>query len=279
MAKPSEPSQIAPEAASQLALDFGEQADSKKISSVKGSNTRLIQFGNTIVEYSLKRGKRRTIGFVIDDRGLSVSAPKWVLIKEIEQALHEKQRWILNKLAEWQARRAHMLVHSTPWEHGSTLPYLGRSITLHLGSGTPVTRLQLGMFEAETLLLALPEEAGEERIKDCVQSWLQSEAMRIYSERIPLFEARLNVKVTALRLSRASTRWGSATSDGKIRLHWRLIHFSPDVIDYVIAHELAHLKEMNHSARFWQVVESAFPGFEKARKTLRSAAMQTLPQF
>ena len=97
MAKPSEPSQIAPEAASQLALDFGEQADSKKISSVKGSNTRLIQFGNTIVEYSLKRGKRRTIGFVIDDRGLSVSAPKWVLIKEIEQALHEKQRWLCPK--------------------------------------------------------------------------------------------------------------------------------------------------------------------------------------
>jgi len=279
MAKPSEPSQIAPEAASQLALDFGEQADSKKISSVKGSNTRLIQFGNTIVEYSLKRGKRRTIGFVIDDRGLSVSAPKWVLIKEIEQALHEKQRWILNKLAEWQARRAHMLVHSTPWKHGSTLPYLGRSITLHLGSGTPVTRLQLGMFEAETLLLALPEDADEQRIKDCVQSWLQSEARRIYLERIAVFETRLNVKVTALRLSAASTRWGSATSDGKIRLHWRLIHFSPDVIDYVIAHELAHLKEMNHSPRFWQVVESAFPGFENARKTLRSAAMQTLPQF
>jgi predicted metal-dependent hydrolase len=278
MAKSSKPSPNLNNTAPQLALDFGEQARSVTAKSTN-ANARLIQFGNNVIEYTLKRGKRRTIGFVIDDAGLSVSAPKWVLIKEIEQALHEKQRWILNKLAEWQARRAHMLVHSTKWEHGTTLPYLGRSITLHLGSGTQVTRLQLGMFEGETLLLSLPEDANEQRIKDSVQSWLQTEAKRVYLERIPVFEARLNVKVTAMRLSGASTRWGSATSDGKIRLHWRLIHFSQDVIDYVIAHELAHLKEMNHSPRFWQVVESAFPGFEDARKTLRTAGMQTLPQF
>ena len=278
MAKSSKPSPNLSNTAPQLALDFGEQARGVTAKSTN-ANARLIQFGNNVIEYTLKRGKRRTIGFVIDDAGLSVSAPKWVLIKEIEQALHEKQRWILNKLAEWQARRAHMLVHSTKWEHGTTLPYLGRSITLHLGSGTQVTRLQLGMFEGETLLLSLPEDANEQRIKDSVQSWLQGEAKRVYLERIPVFEARLNVKVTAMRLSGASTRWGSATSEGKIRLHWRLIHFSQDVIDYVIAHELAHLKEMNHSPRFWQVVESAFPGFEDARKTLRTSGMQTLPQF
>jgi predicted metal-dependent hydrolase len=235
--------------------------------------------GGAVIEYTLKRGKRRTIGFVIDERGLSVSAPRWVLMRDIEQALQAKQRWILDKLAEWQARRAHMMVHSTAWEHGTTLPYLGRSITVALGSGTSVTRLQLGMFGSETLLLALPEDASAQRIKDSVQSWLQSEARRVFAERVPVFEARLNVKVKEVKLSSASTRWGSASSDGRIRLHWRLLHFGPDVIDYVIAHELAHLKEMNHSPRFWQVVENALPGFEQARKALRDARMHSLPQF
>jgi hypothetical protein len=148
-----------------------------------------------------------------------------------------------------------------------------------LGTGTPVTRLQLGMFAQETLLLALPEDASEQRIKDAVQGWLQTEALRIYAERIPVFEQQLGVKISQLKLSSASTRWGSATSDGKIRLHWRLVHFGPDVIDYVIAHELAHLREMNHSPRFWQVVESVLPGFEQARRALRDAAQQPLPQF
>jgi predicted metal-dependent hydrolase len=273
-AKPAKARETPP----QLALDFGPQADTPTAKSTD-ANARSIQLGSNLIEYSLRRGKRRTIGFVIDDRGLSVSAPKWVLIKDVEQALHEKQRWILDKLAEWQARRARMLVHSTKWEHGTTLPYLGRSITLELGSGTQVTRLQHGIFDVETLLLALPEDASEQRIKDAVQGWLQAEAKRIYTERIPLFEARLGVKVKDLRLSSASTRWGSATSDGKIRLHWRLVHFGVDVIDYVIAHELAHLREMNHSPRFWQVVESVLPGFEDARKALRDAGLRALPQF
>jgi predicted metal-dependent hydrolase len=267
-----------PEQAPQLALDFGPQ---ELISPNKplDANKRLIKFGTAIIEYTLKRGKRRTIGFTIDDRGLSVNAPRWVLLADIEQALHEKQRWIMDKLAEWQARRARMLVHSTKWEHGTTLPYLGRSITIELGSGTKQTRLQHGMFDNETLLLALPEDASEQRIKDTVQGWLQGEAWRVFEERIPLFEARLGVKVTELKLSSASTRWGSAGADGRIRLHWRLVHFGMDVIDYVIAHELAHLREMNHSPRFWQVVESVLPDFDAARNRLRELADQPLPQF
>jgi predicted metal-dependent hydrolase len=267
-----------PEQAPQLALDFGPQELISPHTPLD-ANKRLIRFGNAIIEYTLKRGKRRTIGFVIDDRGLSVSAPRWVLLADIEQALLEKQRWIMDKLAEWQARRARMLVHATKWEHGTTLPYLGRSITIELGSGTKQTRLQLGMFEQETLLLALPEDASEQRIKDTVQGWLQGEAWRVFEERIPIFEARLGVKVTELKLSSASTRWGSAGADGRIRLHWRLVHFGMDVIDYVIAHELAHLREMNHSPRFWQVVESVLPDFDAARNRLRELADHPLPQF
>jgi predicted metal-dependent hydrolase len=109
-----------------------------------------------------------------------------------------------------------------------------------------------------------------------VQSWLQRQARRIFEERCAVFTQRLNVRVKRLSLSSAATRWGSASADGAIRLNWRLVHFALPVIDYVVAHELAHLREMNHSPAFWDVVRSAMPDFEAVRGTLRD---EVLPVF
>ena len=77
----------------------------------------------------------------------------------------------------------------------------------------------------------------------------------------------------SLRLSSAQTRWGSASADGSIRLNWRLIHFAPAIIDYVVAHELAHLREMNHSPAFWETVRSVLPDFERSREALRGESI------
>jgi predicted metal-dependent hydrolase len=79
-----------------------------------------------------------------------------------------------------------------------------------------------------------------------------------------------------LALTNANTRWGSAKADGSIRLHWRLMQFSPEVIDYVVAHELSHLRELNHSPRFWAIVASVMPDYETRLKQLKS---QVLPPW
>lgn len=237
---------------------------------------RWVQLGTQPVPYTLKRSARRSIGFSIGENGLSVTAPRWSLVIEIESALRSKQDWILAKLADWQIKRSKAAATQQRWAHGEQLPYLGKQVILDVGSGTSRSRLQHGMFEAETLHLALNEEASEIQIKDAACAWLQGEAKRIFAIRIPHFEALLGVKVTQWRLTSASTRWGSATSTGTVRLHWRLVHFAPDVIDYVIAHELAHLREMNHSARFWEVVESVIPDYETARRTLKQHSLRGL---
>ena len=109
-----------------------------------------------------------------------------------------------------------------------------------------------------------------------MQSWLQRQARRVFEERCALFAPRLGVRVKRLSLSSASTRWGSASADGSIRLSWRLVHFALPVIDYVVTHELAHLREMNHSAAFWDVVRSVIPDYEQARGALRN---EVLPVF
>jgi hypothetical protein len=157
---------------------------------------------------------------------------------------------------------------------GADLPYLGGSIRLRLRAEVGTTR-----FDAERseLHLALPPGAAESQMRDSVQAWLQGEATRIFGERIARFASGIAPKFAGWRLSSARTQWGSCTHDGWVRLNWRLVHFSPAVIDYVVAHELAHLHELNHSPRFWKAVEQLLPGFEAARDEIKGVDMRSLP--
>ncbi|MGV3742064.1 MAG: M48 family metallopeptidase [Burkholderiaceae bacterium] len=238
---------------------------------------RRIQLQEHTLEYSLRRSKRRSIGFLISDEGLRISAPKWVTLGEIENAIREKQRWIFNKLNEQRERSARQLKPQMQWRDGATLPYLGESVTLRIASNS-----NAGVqYDAQSreLTVSLPAEAGEQQLKDRVQAWLQLEAKRIFGERLPFYAEKLGVSYQSFALTSAMTQWGSCTADGKIRLNWRLMHFALPQIDYVIAHELAHLREMNHSPRFWTTVQSVFPEFELAKKALRDQAPETLPIF
>ncbi|ABR90071.1 Uncharacterized conserved protein [Janthinobacterium sp. Marseille] len=238
---------------------------------------RRVHVGEHILDYTLVRSKRRSIGFMIDDDGLRITAPKWVTLTEIENAICEKQRWIFTKLNERREHSARRLQPQMEWRDGATLPYLGHDITLRI-LGTQAAGIA---YNADTkeLTVCLPGAAAERQLKDRVQGWLQLEAKRIFAERLPVYAEKLNVSYQSFALSSAMTQWGSCTADGKIRLNWRLIHFALPLIDYVIAHELSHLREMNHSPRFWATVQSVFPEFVAAKKALRDHAPETLPIF
>jgi predicted metal-dependent hydrolase len=229
-----------------------------------GTRLRTIVLGARTLHYRLKRSSRKSIGFAIDGTGLSITAPRWVTIADIETAIAEKQRWIFAKLAEWQTRTEQRALPRVEWGDGAELPFLGKPIRVKLGAS-------LLAFDEETRVLALPlpPHADSQQIKDRVTGWLQGEATRIFGERLAVYAERLGVTFRSYALSSAATRWGSCSSEGRIRLNWRLIHFPLSVVDYVVAHELAHLREMNHSPRFWQTVESIFPEFREARKQLK----------
>ena len=242
---------------------------------------REIRLGEHRVAYELRRARRRTIGFVIGPEGLTVSAPRWVGLGEIEAALREKGHWILRKLHEQQERTRRLERARIEWRDGASFPFLGETVIVVLdprvtGSVLRQAEATLPGVPSLTLHLGLPQEAQPEQIRDAVQSWLQRQAKRIFEERCAVFAERLKVRVRRLALSAAATRWGSANADGSIRLNWRLVHFALPVIDYVVTHELAHLREMNHSPAFWDVVRTALPGFEVARGALRA---EVLPAF
>jgi predicted metal-dependent hydrolase len=250
--------------------------------------TREIAFGGVTVAYAVRRARRRSIGFVVGAEGLCVSAPTWVGWRDIETALREKSAWILAKLHEQNDRAKRLQAARVEWRDGVTIPFLGQPVRVVLDPNAGLTAAaavlevaaSVGPFTSQVstpvLHIGLPAQATPSQIREVVQSWLQRQARRVFVERSEHFARLLGVQVRRVTLSSAQTRWGSASADGSIRLNWRLIHFGLATIDYVVAHELAHLREMNHSPRFWDVVRSVVPEYELSRQSLRS---DTLPVF
>jgi predicted metal-dependent hydrolase len=207
------------------------------------------------VMYQLKRSKRKTIGFVIDEKGLTVTIPRWLTLKELEAAMQDKARWINLKLIEWSRFQELQLQSTVRWEDGGEIKFMGETLTLVLNP-----QIQ-GVVRQENFLA--------DQIRDRVHGWLQAQAKIHFAVRIAHYAALLGKAPTRWGLSSARTRWGSCAADGAVRLNWRLIHHQIDLIDYVIAHELAHLKELNHGPRFWKTVEQLFPAYQQARGRLK----------
>jgi hypothetical protein len=233
------------------------------------------------VGYEFRRARRRSIGFQVGLEGLVVSAPRWVPLADVDAALQEKARWIVAKLAEQRERARRLARARVDWCDGTTLPFLGETVIVVVDPRTTGVQLRCAIdalpgVERSTLHVGLPHGAAPEQLRDAVHSWLQRQARRIFEERCAEFAARLEVRVRRLSLSSAATRWGSAGADGSVRLNWRLVHFALPVIDYVVAHELAHLREMHHGPAFWDIVRGVMPDYEAARTTLNTEVLPDL---
>ena len=280
----SEPVTNRPDAVGDLSDSTSAHGVSVRIPSPQnlpmGARWREVACEQQSIGFVLLRSRRRTIGFLITDDGLRVTAPNWVTLAQIDAAVREKSRWILAKLRDWHTRQQKLALAQTRWQPGGEVPYLGKRIVLSLGADNRASKLE-GDADApgdgDVLRLALPATADTARVRDAAQSWLQGRARAVFGSRLAFFLQETGLRIGRWRLSGAATRWGSCTSDGNIMLNWRLIHFAPSIIDYVIAHELAHLREMNHSSDFWAEVGQILPDFEQARALLRKHDPATLP--
>lgn len=256
---------------------------------------RRARLRDAVVAYELRRAKRRSIGFVVGPDGLVVSAPKWVALHEVESALQEKADWIVRKLGEMRERQQRLDASRISWQEGASFPFLGEPVIVVLdpqhgfsavGGALKASDVEVVLRTDEeasnltltgvprlSLHIGLPHTARPEQIRDAVQAWLMRQAKRIFAERLDHFAPQLQVQWRKLSLSSAGTRWGSAHTDGSIRLNWRLIHFKASVIDYVVAHELSHLRVMDHSPRFWDTVRTVVPDYASLRKQLKDDAV------
>ena len=225
---------------------------------------RTIALGDRIVPYVLRRAKRRTIGLSIDHRGLRVGAPPRASLREVEALILHHADWVAQKLDEWRSRRRPETLKIVD---GLRLPFLGVSLEIRVALGS--NRVLWNEQAAPVLTLCLRTPAEAPRV---LEKALREKARLLFAERLEHYAVILGVHLPPLTLSAARTRWGSCSLKTGIRLNWRLVHFPRHIVDYVVVHELAHLREMNHSRRFWAVVERACPDYRAAREELKALA-------
>lgn len=220
-----------------------------------------LNTGETIA-YQLERRIRRTVGLKITQDGLIVHAPKRIAQYQLETILQQKSGWILKKLKSLQQQQLPAL----QWQDGEQLLLLGNQVTLAIKHDT---RSRTVSHSPGILELALPNPE-KTAVSRKVLQWYKKQALDDFGRRLEIFSAKLGVPTPKLLISSARTRWGSCNSKREVRLNWRLLQAPPHLINYVICHELAHLKEMNHSARFWAVVASIYPDYKSAEKELKA---------
>ena len=220
------------------------------------------------ITYTLKRsGKRRSIGLRIDDRGLTVSVPLRASEKWLNSVLQDKAHWVVEKLDGWQTCKPPEI----RWQDGENIDYLGELLVLCVVQGlfaAPVHR------HGNELWVFVVDDSKTAHIEQAVSHWYHREAEQFFAQRVAHYAPLLKVVPREVKLSEAKTQWGSCTAHGSVRLNVQLIKLPERLIDYVVVHELAHLRELNHSAAFWQVVESICPDYADLRSELKAVAIR-----
>ncbi len=210
--------------------------------------------------YRLKRSTaRRTLALSVGQQGLVVHAPWSLPLDRIERFVSERADWVAEKLAH----QAALALARPIWQDGMQLRYLGQSLTLALDP-------RIASVEVRGEVLSVPLRAVDNNLQATVVAWYQCAAQSYFEARLSAFAALLQRLPQQLKLTQARGRWGSCTRDGVVRLNWRLMQASPAEVDYVLAHELAHLTHMNHSAAFWRELERLYPAYRAARAALRA---------
>lgn len=224
-------------------------------------DSRRLSLGAGVIEYVLmRRYGRRGVGLKVDENGLTVSAPSTMPVTKVEALVRESERWILRKIAEW----SHRKIPPMQWGEGARVPFLGGGLTLRLARGS---RSRADRRDMELWIVTRNGTAPE--VERAVVRWYRRAAEAHLSERLQaLAQAARITPAPTLTISSAMARWGSCSSTREVRLAWRLVKAPGDLVDYVICHELAHLRHMDHSNAFWAEVERQCPDYRRRRARL-----------
>jgi hypothetical protein len=202
--------------------------------------------------------RRKTIALVIENDGnLIVRAPLRVSRKEIERIVRERSAWI-------QARQEWVTQHYGPphqYKEGEFFYYLGTAYPLKF-----VSRQNKGLLVENSFQIELK---NREQAPQIITNWYRNQARQVISDRVTSFATHHRLNYKNIRISCSHTRWGSCSSRGTLSFPYRLVMVPLDVIDYVVLHELAHLKIHSHAPDFWSYLEQICPNYRMQRKWLK----------
>ncbi len=216
------------------------------------------------LDYTLVRSRRKTLALQIREGGLIVRAPLKTPLREIEDWIYQKRRWILRHQQKSRARAE----NHPAYAEGARHPFLGESYRLGLKKGARSG----GELWAGVIWLTLRGAPTPDKIEGALKAWYKAEAAGVFEDRLsdlfPPFEAR-GFKRPRISQRWMKGRWGSMSASGKMSLNTKLVMKDMALIDYVIVHELCHLEHMNHGPGFYQLMDQMLPGWKVLRKQLK----------
>ncbi len=226
---------------------------------------RSIALQGHRVDYKLiRRRGRRGVGLKVDGNGMTVAVSLSTPISAVEEMIGNNAIWVLKKLDEWSHRR---IVPQT-WQTGTALSFMGETLTLMIDVETKMVRRKPAVEQLMRHLFVRGQILEAAVIEKAVVDWYKKQALPHFAQRAFFFAKLHSLAPPRVFLSSANSRWGSCNSRREVRFSWRLIKARPALIDYVVCHELAHLRHMNHSQAFWLEVGRMCPDYRTLKAEL-----------
>ncbi|MFT3952196.1 MAG: SprT family zinc-dependent metalloprotease [Oscillospiraceae bacterium] len=214
-----------------------------------------------MIAYKLTRSRRKTIALYVCGGGVEVRAPLTVSKARIDEFVASKENWIAAQLEKQKALTEQRAAFCL--DYGSLVCYRGKDYPIVARPGNRAG------FDEAALCFFLPPNLPAERVKLAVIQIYKLLAKRFLTERVAHFQKIMGVTVANLKINSAKTRWGSMSANKNVNFSWRLILAPDEIIDLVVVHELAHIKQMNHSDKFWTQVEAILPDWRERQKRLK----------
>ena len=213
----------------------------------------------------IERSERmKTARIRVDDGVVWITIPESLPLQQIREILDSKHRWIQEQLLQQQKKAAPLTVREM--QSGEAFPYLGRHYRLKLVTGD-VSPVKLKSGQLIVCLPALMQTAP--MIRSQLVSWFKQQAQLRCTEKVTRFAHIIGVQPATLRIKEFKSRWGNCTANGEIQLNWRIIMAPHSVVNYVVVHELCHLKHPDHSPSYWNAVQHVIPDYLECQTWLR----------
>ena len=227
--------------------------------------TQLIQISNLFgsdINIDIHRTlKLKSISIKVDKDSIKLNVPFFLSNKKIDELLNKKLNWIIKQLHL--QSNTHPLIKKI-YLNGEKFKYLGKSYKLHIIKGTKYAI----RIENDLLIVVVKNIKDTVKIKRIIKKWFHEKSASYLKENTSYYSKKNNLNVNSVKVREYKARWGSCSINADISFNWRLIMAPPHIIEYVIIHELMHIKEYNHSSRFWDLVKSQYPNIKDAKKWL-----------
>lgn len=219
------------------------------------------------IDYNVAYRARKTVGISVSKReGVKISAPPWITEKQIREIVIQKSGWIIKKILH-NVQRINLLQleNDMAYYHMGNLHKLNIICTDQRRMSVQLTIQGFNVFVPRNIDM----EERPKKIRKAMYDWFKKEALSLFNERVEYYSDIIRMKPKAIAVKKQKTRWGSCSSRGNINLNIKLLMLPPDIMDYVIVHEMIHLKIMNHSSEFWKSVASVLPDYRNRIKLLK----------